>query len=350
MGSSPPTVTEVEAARERCRAIPRIREKLQNLEREKAEIKESMNRAESQTELELYEFMLSEKEQKYQQEAAKLDTLVRAIWNIPHKGRKKMNEVCVSVRQMQSIEYNILKFIKDVCEKNHLCYYLAYGSLIGAVRHNGFIPWDDDIDILMPRIDYEKFVKAVEAEKHPYYKVISKETEENYTLPLPKVIDSRIELVENYCFIEKVVLGPYVDVFVLDGCGESEQQASNHFKTCYKIFKKWTIADTDYSKLENRFIALLKSILYFPIRKKGYESFLHDLSMECAAYSYEKSNYVGTLMYPSKNGDDKWSEFLGNVWPKKCFGEGIELAFGDEKFTVPVKMKLYYMSNFVCYT
>ena len=84
LGSSPPTVTEVDAARERCRAIPRIREKLQNLEREKAEIKESMNRAESQTELELYEFMLSEKEQRYQQEAAKLDTLIRAIWDIPH--------------------------------------------------------------------------------------------------------------------------------------------------------------------------------------------------------------------------------------------------------------------------
>lgn len=53
-----------------------------------------------------------------------------------------MNEVCVSVQQMQNIEYNILKFIKGVCEKNNLHYYLAYGTLIGAVRHNGFIPWD----------------------------------------------------------------------------------------------------------------------------------------------------------------------------------------------------------------
>lgn len=250
-----------------------------------------------------------------------------------------MNEVCVSVQQMQNIEYNILKFIKGVCEKNNLHYYLAYGTLIGAVRHNGFIPWDDDIDILMPRNDYEEFVKAVEAENHPYYKLVSKETEKNFTAPLPKVIDSRIELVQNYSFIEKVILGPYVDLFILDGCGESEEQASNHFETCYKVFKKWLIADTDFFKTANRFTALLKRILYFPIKKKGYESFLHDLSTECTVYSYEQSSYVGTLMFPSTNGNNKKSEFLGNVWSKKYFGEGVELAFGDEKFTVPVSYK-----------
>ena len=214
-----------------------------------------------------------------------------------------MNEVCVSVQQMQNIEYNILKFIKGVCERNNLHYYLAYGTLIGAVRHNGFIPWDDDIDILMPRNDYEKFVKAVEAENHPYYKLVSKETEENFTAPLPKVIDSRIELVQNYSFIEKVVLGPYVDLFILYGCGESEEQALNRFETCYKVFKKWLIADTDFSKTANRFNAMLKRIFYFPIKKKGYKSFLHDLSTECTVYSYH-SYYC-------------WDIFIGNGVKKR---------------------------------
>ncbi len=64
-----------------------------------------------------------------------------------------------ALRKVQKAETALLEIFADVCEKNRLRYYLAYGTLIGAIRHGGFIPWDDDIDVMMPRPDYEKFLE-----------------------------------------------------------------------------------------------------------------------------------------------------------------------------------------------
>ena len=74
------------------------------------------------------------------------------------------NELIPITKQcdIKQIEVDILHFIKDVCEKNSFRYYLGYGTLLGAIRHKGFIPWDDDIDILMPRPDFERFITLME--------------------------------------------------------------------------------------------------------------------------------------------------------------------------------------------
>ena len=124
-------------------------------------------------------------------------------------------DISVNLEQMQKIEFDILKYIKDVCDRNGVIYYLAYGTLIGAVRHSGFIPWDDDIDIHMAREEYFRFVEILKMNPHPYYKLVSRDTDKAFTAPLPKVIDTRINLIQDYGFIEKVTLGPYVDIFIL---------------------------------------------------------------------------------------------------------------------------------------
>ena len=64
----------------------------------------------------------------------------------------------LSLKEIQTIELNILDAIHSLCTENNITYYLAYGSMLGAVRHQGFIPWDDDIDLVMPRKDYERFL------------------------------------------------------------------------------------------------------------------------------------------------------------------------------------------------
>ena len=71
-----------------------------------------------------------------------------------------------TLEELKSIELDIMKKIHDFCERKGLTYYLAYGTMIGAIRHNGFIPWDDDIDIFMPREDYERFLKLFVEEQN----------------------------------------------------------------------------------------------------------------------------------------------------------------------------------------
>ena len=71
--------------------------------------------------------------------------------------------VKLNLQQIKKIELDILKEFVAYCDKHSLRYYLAYGSLIGAIRHHGFIPWDEDIDVMMPRSDYEKLHELVKA-------------------------------------------------------------------------------------------------------------------------------------------------------------------------------------------
>ena len=74
------------------------------------------------------------------------------------------------LEELHQIETDILTAIDEICRKENIRYYLAGGTLLGAVRHKGFIPWDDDIDIAMPRDDYERFLKVMRKGAHPYYK------------------------------------------------------------------------------------------------------------------------------------------------------------------------------------
>ena len=112
---------------------------------------------------------------------------------------------------------DILQDMQRFCDEKGLRYYLSYGSLLGAVRHKGFIPWDDDIDIWMPRPDYERFAKEYD---HPYYKVLSAWTDKNYPLDFPKVHDIRTKVVEEGGDGE---WGVFVDIFILDGIHSPEE-------------------------------------------------------------------------------------------------------------------------------
>ena len=101
----------------------------------------------------------------------------------------KMTEIDSAQNKKLMIEE--LLYIDKVCKENHLRYYLAYGTLLGAVRHQGFIPWDDDVDILMPRPDYEKLISLINCrEERSKYKVLHAENNRQYNYPFAKLINT----------------------------------------------------------------------------------------------------------------------------------------------------------------
>ena len=160
-----------------------------------------------------------------------------------------------TLTKVQELEFGILQFIKKVCDENQIRYYLAYGTLIGAVRHKGFIPWDDDIDIMMPRKDYKKLLAILNEQQHPYYKLISADTDKRFQVPLPKIVDTRTLLVQDYDIIEPVPLGVYVDIFLMDGAGDDYHIAVQHYDEAFKLYRYWKksrlkLAPSSMSKLK----------------------------------------------------------------------------------------------------
>ena len=85
----------------------------------------------------------------------------------------------LTIEDAKQIELEILDYIDTLCKKHNINYIINYGTLIGAVRHEGFIPWDDDIDLSMPREDYQRFINIFQKEKSKY-KLLSLETDKNY--------------------------------------------------------------------------------------------------------------------------------------------------------------------------
>lgn len=122
------------------------------------------------------------------------------------------------LRKLQLCELEILNEFVRICEMWDLQYYLAGGTLLGAVRHQGFIPWDDDIDVAMPREDYDKFAKVCTKELGLNYFYQSPETDPHYFLTYAKIRKNGTEVYEERFQNAKFHKGVFIDIFPLDFC------------------------------------------------------------------------------------------------------------------------------------
>ena len=140
----------------------------------------------------------------------------------------------IQFEEMKKIELNILIYFTEVCEENNLRYYLGGGTLLGAVRHKGFIPWDDDIDVMMPRPDFQKLLSL--SINNENYNIIKPGTA-GYYYNFAKLVDTRTILEEKG--IKRIDgLGVYIDIFPLDGMPETPDARKKRFKELNSIRKR----------------------------------------------------------------------------------------------------------------
>ena len=124
--------------------------------------------------------------------------------------------------QWKGIITDVLGAFHDICEKYGLTYYAIGGTAIGAVRHQGIIPWDDDIDVGMPRPDFERFMEICRSTDFGDYELVSDETHEAYNLPFPKFCKKNTTLMERADV--PCVIGLYIDVFALDATSDDRAE------------------------------------------------------------------------------------------------------------------------------
>ena len=200
----------------------------------------------------------------------------------------------MSIEEEKKVQLGILDEIARYCDENGLKYFLAAGTLIGAVRHKGFIPWDDDIDIDMPREDYNKFMKSYPNTGR--YKTVSLYNDKDYYLPYGKVVDSRTLLKEEVSIGKSI--GVYVDIFPIDNLTDNYKDGVN---LCQKNQKLQTLLNFKTIKYSSKrtiwknIILLLGKTLLYPLKYKWIVSKMDENSQ--LYINNKSSKYVGSISY-----------------------------------------------------
>lgn len=132
------------------------------------------------------------------------------------------NIVGTDLRKMQLRMFEMLEFLDYICQKHNIPYWLSAGTLLGAVRHGGFIPWDDDLDIEMQKDDYKRLLKVLKTEMSDKYVLQTHQSDRNYIFPIAKLRDKNSYISELYNADKNYKYrGIYIDIFYLDN--------GNHF-------------------------------------------------------------------------------------------------------------------------
>lgn len=121
------------------------------------------------------------------------------------------------IKRLHQIQLQMLKCFIELCSRHSLRYFLVGGSCLGSVRHKGFIPWDDDIDVAMPRNDYEAFMTIAQLELPSRYFLQNMKSEPDFPMCFAKLRDSRTTFIEKSLSEFRINHGVYIDIFPLDG-------------------------------------------------------------------------------------------------------------------------------------
>ena len=230
----------------------------------------------------------------------------------------------LTIQEIQSETLKIMKVIHKICVEQNLKYALFYGTLIGAVRHNGFIPWDDDLDIVMPRGDYEKLAEYFtlhEKELLPY-KLFSYKTVENYPYMINRICNTDFRMdAENE---KDCGMGTFIDVYPLDGAGNGTDKVFNK--------KAWFYSSMYFSKSREHYVPvkgvaklLVKKTAYCISKITSYKSIRKKLEKLACKYPYEESEFVAVVVWGN-----------ARYFYKKSFFDDLCLEkYEDTEFYIP---------------
>lgn len=170
-------------------------------------------------------------------------------------------------QELKSLLVDMLAWFHNFCEENNLRYYIVGGTMLGAVRHQGFIPWDDDVDVAMPDSDYKKLAELLTGAEGRYVLETPETPEKDYFYSFSKIYDTKTTLIENSKY--KIKRGIYIDVFPLVGMGNTEEESLINFKKIEKInnllISKVTGIRKGRSFLKNAIVAVFK---FVPLNEK----------------------------------------------------------------------------------
>lgn len=237
----------------------------------------------------------------------------------------------LSLDELKVMELDILKMFHAFCQEHNIKYFLGYGTLLGAIRYKKFIPWDDDVDVLVPREDYDRLMKLFK--DNDQYCLYAFERNEKYRFPFAKLCDRSTRLIETAYPDNGIDLGVNIDIFPLDYWdadikkAREEVRRIRRYNTCLGYMK----SGKPQIKNPIRFIAWSAIIAYCKMRGSAY--FIRKVIKECTKPEQKGSRYMGAKVWPI------WGD--RGIIPTEAFADSVEIEFEGEMFPAPVGYDTY---------
>lgn len=258
----------------------------------------------------------------------------------------------LNLKQIKEVELNILLSFQKCCQENELMFYLCGGTMLGAARHKGFIPWDDDIDVCMPRPHYSRLIKLYRKNPNilpPHLKLICYEMGTmNY--PFMKIVDTRTRCAKEF-LNEGGMDELWIDILPVDGLPADEKEVK-------KVYKEVSLARQilmwNNAKIGNGKTAIRRILKYvaIPTAKligtKRSNRFIRQLVRK---HPYSRSEYVGIITWGLYGSSERMKktefetpvevEFEGHLFPAmSCWKSYLENLYGDYMKLPPVEQRV----------
>lgn len=235
----------------------------------------------------------------------------------------------ISLAELKKIQLEILGAVHSFCEQHQLVYFLSSGSLIGAVRHKGYIPWDDDIDLYMPRKDYERF-NLIFNSCTRLYRVVSLRTDPNCTFAFAKVERKNTSIIEHVD--HPINIGINIDIFPVDEVPDDENERKKYFRRIMIARNKVVLKDVsiDFKKR-----AMYKNLILFIGKVFLFHRTLSTLARDVDALIDKKnrnSKYVCNLVLG--NGID-------SVFNRSCILDKTMVEFEGKSYYTMIGYEEY---------
>ncbi|MGN0334339.1 MAG: phosphorylcholine transferase LicD [Lachnospiraceae bacterium] len=224
--------------------------------------------------------------------------------------------VTAEMKKIWAVELDLLEKFMEVCEKHDLTYYVSGGTLLGAVRHDGMIPWDDDIDVAMKREDYDKFIKLAGEFRAPYF-LQCRETEKGYFRGHAQLRNSETTaILKSEKYTADFNQGIFIDIFPLDVIDSSDERFKRNMRKAGKMYRQMNWFRS-YKSVEKHSLKgkvkylLLKCYYSFVPFEKVYEK--HERL--CSEVRNENGNEIGMITVFHDNPHFIWNkeDYVGSM-------------------------------------
>lgn len=236
----------------------------------------------------------------------------------------------LTLQEIKEIEFEILKKFDDFCKENNIRYYLSHGTLLGAIRYKKFIPWDDDVDLLIPRKDYNRMLSLFRDSDR--YRLFAFEKNPEYRYPFAKLCDMTTRKVE-LGYDNGVELGIDIDLFPLDAWDDDLRKAKKEAKRIRTYISYLGLSKLNKPDSVNPVKRFIKGIIIVFCKMLGSKYYIRKIIKASHKEGQQGNKYLGCKV---------WCVYgERGIIPAKVFEETIDIEFEGKMFPAPKDYDTY---------